>query len=196
GEGMAGGTAGQPPGAHVRVRVRHMRRTRSEQVTLLVRSRSKVNVLEEKTMSRSTRVTYGAAAAVCLAIIGGVTVGLCRGQQASNSAEDRLGGRERQRGMHKVRHIVFIVKENRTFDNYFGTFPGADGATTGTLHTGEVIPLGPAPDVTPHDINHSYQAAVTSIDGGAMDGFDLISGGKGLLGDTQDTEDEMPNYFS
>jgi phospholipase C len=33
--------------------------------------------------------------------------------------------------LNKIKHIVFIVKENRTFDNYFGTFPGADGATTG-----------------------------------------------------------------
>src|SRR5687768_12470152 len=28
-----------------------------------------------------------------------------------------------------LKHIVFIVKENRTFDHYFGRFPGADGAT-------------------------------------------------------------------
>ena len=31
----------------------------------------------------------------------------------------------------KINHIVFVIKENRTFDNYFGTFPGANGATTG-----------------------------------------------------------------
>ena len=35
----------------------------------------------------------------------------------------------------KIQHIVFIVKENRSFDNYFGTFPGADGATTGMIST-------------------------------------------------------------
>jgi Phosphoesterase family len=45
----------------------------------------------------------------------------------------------------KIKHIVFIVKENRTFDNYFGTFPGANGATSGMISTGEVIPLGHAP---------------------------------------------------
>jgi phospholipase C len=28
----------------------------------------------------------------------------------------------------QLRHIVIIVKENHTFDNYFGTFPGAHGA--------------------------------------------------------------------
>src|SRR5262244_3890051 len=43
-------------------------------------------------------------------------------------------------GLNKIQHIVFIIKENRTFDNYFGAFPGADGATSGTISTGRVIP--------------------------------------------------------
>ncbi|MEA2145511.1 MAG: hypothetical protein QOG59_1098, partial [Solirubrobacteraceae bacterium] len=29
-------------------------------------------------------------------------------------------------GIHKIRHVVVIMQENRSFDNYFGTFPGAD----------------------------------------------------------------------
>jgi len=29
--------------------------------------------------------------------------------------------------IHKIRHIVIIMQENRSFDSYFGTFPGADG---------------------------------------------------------------------
>ena len=33
--------------------------------------------------------------------------------------------------LRDVRHIVIILKENHTFDNYFGLFPGADGSTTG-----------------------------------------------------------------
>src|ERR1700730_1713839 len=28
-----------------------------------------------------------------------------------------------------IEHVVIIVKENHIFDNYFGTFPGAAGAT-------------------------------------------------------------------
>lgn len=95
-----------------------------------------------------------------------------------------------------IQHIVFIVKENRTFDNYFGTFPGADGATTGTLHTGEVIQLGRTPDRTPHDIDHSFNGAVRAIDGGAMDGFDLIGNCGDLLCYTQMIEDDIPNYFA
>ena len=26
-----------------------------------------------------------------------------------------------------IEHVVIIVKENHTFDNYFGTFPGTEG---------------------------------------------------------------------
>ena len=31
------------------------------------------------------------------------------------------------RGIHKIRHVIMIVQENRSFDSYFGTYPGADG---------------------------------------------------------------------
>ncbi len=30
-------------------------------------------------------------------------------------------------GIHKIKHVVIIMQENRSFDNYFGTYPGADG---------------------------------------------------------------------
>src|SRR6476660_9182524 len=30
-------------------------------------------------------------------------------------------------GIHKIKHVVVIMQENRSFDEYFGTFPGADG---------------------------------------------------------------------
>ena len=68
--------------------------------------------------------------------------------------------------LNNIQHIVFIIKENRSFDNYFGTFPGADGATTGKISTGDVIPLGHTPDRTPHDLCHSWFCATQSIDGG------------------------------
>ena len=123
-----------------------------------------------------------------------------------HSADAQRGGGRRHQpppgphnGIDKVKHVIFIVKENRTFDHYFGTFPGADGATTGKLSTGTVIPLRHAPDMTPHDIDHSYQAAVEAIDGGAMDKFNLIAGGNvngDLLAYTQYHEEDIPNYFT
>jgi phospholipase C len=102
-------------------------------------------------------------------------------------------------GIEKIQHIVFIVKENRTFDNYFGTFPGADGASRGTVSTGEVIPLRHTPDRTRHDIGHSWHDAIMAIDGGKMDRFDLIGGGNvrgEYLAYSQLTELDIPNYFT
>ena len=36
-------------------------------------------------------------------------------------------------GIHKIKHVVIIMQENRSFDSYFGTFPGADGIPAGRV---------------------------------------------------------------
>ena len=99
-------------------------------------------------------------------------------------------------GLSSIKHIVFIIKENRSFDQYFGTFPGADGATSGKTSAGTTIPLGHTPDRTPHDIGHSFYDAHTAIDNGKMDRFDLVSHGADLLGYTQMQQTDIPNYFA
>ena len=30
-------------------------------------------------------------------------------------------------GIHKIQHVIIIMQENRSFDSYFGVYPGADG---------------------------------------------------------------------
>jgi phospholipase C len=104
----------------------------------------------------------------------------------------------RRNGMEQIQHIVIIVKENHTFDNYFGTFPGANGATNGMISTGQIVQLGHTPD-TPRDIAHSYDAAVEAIDGGKMDRFDLIGGASvngDLLSYSQYNASDLTSYFS
>lgn len=102
-----------------------------------------------------------------------------------------------------IQHIVFIIKENRSFDEMFGTFPGATGTTTGTTSTGQVITLGHAPDRTPRDIGHGFQDTTTSIDNGKMDRFDQVfdTGQQcNVNGDylcmTQFVQGDIPNYFA
>src|SRR5229473_170224 len=98
-----------------------------------------------------------------------------------------------------IQHIVFIVKENRSFDNYFGTFPGADGATSGKVSNGSTLTLGHTPDRTKHDIDHSWRGAILAIDGGKMDKFDLIGGGNvrgEFLAYSQHVERDIPNYWT
>jgi phospholipase C len=103
-------------------------------------------------------------------------------------------------GMGVIQHVVFIIKENRTFDNYFGTFPGANGATSGPISTGQVIPLGHSPDYTyPLDPEHDFGGAVEATDGGKMDRFDLLTDGNingDFLAYTQMTQADIPNYFA
>jgi phospholipase C len=97
-----------------------------------------------------------------------------------------------------IQHIVFIIKENRSFDEYFGLFPGADGATTGVTSTGQVISLERTPDEVV-DMGHDWTSAVTAIDGGKMDRFDLIIDGN-LNGEymsySEMTQADIPNYYA
>jgi phospholipase C len=98
-----------------------------------------------------------------------------------------------------IQHIVFIIKENRSFDEYFGTFTGANGATTGKISTGQVVTLGHTPDPTSHDMGHEWPDAHIDVDGGKMDRFDQerdCSVRGDLLCMTQFLQTDIPNYWS
>jgi phospholipase C len=82
-------------------------------------------------------------------------------------------------GIHKIKHVVVIMQENRSFDSYFGTYPGADGIP---LRNGRPTVCMPNPRggcVAPyHDRNdlnlggpHDVNAARGDANGGAMNGF-------------------------
>jgi phospholipase C len=76
--------------------------------------------------------------------------------------------------------VIFIVQENRSFDQYFGTFPGADGFPAKNGHFTVCVP-----DPVMHDCAypfhssdvvgfggpHAYADAVHDVNGGKMDGF-------------------------
>lgn len=101
-------------------------------------------------------------------------------------------------GFNNIQHIVFIIKENRTFDNMFGTYPGANGATTATISTGQVIPLAHSADRIARDLDHSWYGSFVAADYNRMDNFDLILNAN-LNGDylalSQQTQSDMPNYW-
>jgi phospholipase C len=50
-------------------------------------------------------------------------------------------------GIHKIKHVIIVMQENRSFDSYFGTFPGADGIpmTNGQPAVCVPNPAGDAP---------------------------------------------------
>ena len=73
-----------------------------------------------------------------------------------------------------IKHIILILEENRSYDNLFGQYPGADGVVTGTADIGGrdfVFPLIPETYYAWHDLAHGDHDAVVSIDHGKMDGF-------------------------
>ena len=124
-------------------------------------------------------------------------------------------------GIHKIKHVVVIMQENRSFDSYFGTYPGAAGipmrAGVPTVcipdpTTGACV----APTVDHADVNgggpHSASNATADINGGKMDGFiaQAQSGRRGCLDPTNPactnaavpdvmgyhTASDIPNYWT
>src|SRR2546421_5127396 len=84
-------------------------------------------------------------------------------------------------GIHKIHHVVVILQENRSFDSYFGTYPGADGIPRDAKGQATVCVPDPKnrtcvkPYHDNHDRNfggpHTAADAVGDVDGGRMDGF-------------------------
>ncbi|WP_200214625.1 alkaline phosphatase family protein [Micromonospora coerulea] len=76
-----------------------------------------------------------------------------------------------------IDHFVFLMQENHTFDNYFGTRPGVDGIPAGTcmpVRRGQAEPcvkpfhLG---ELGSLDLDHTAEAFRVQHNGGRMDGF-------------------------
>jgi phospholipase C len=82
----------------------------------------------------------------------------------------------------KISHVVIVIQENRSFDNLFQGFPGADTAPTGLTHTGSTVTLQAVSFKAPYDVNHRLADFLTSYDGGKMDGFDEVGHDGGPLG--------------
>jgi phospholipase C len=76
-------------------------------------------------------------------------------------------------GPKYIKHVVIMIQENRSFDNFFATYPGADGTTTGKTHAGGTVPLKEVGLIS-FDMDHTWQGFQIEYDGGKMDGFDEI----------------------
>src|SRR2546423_13786417 len=64
-----------------------------------------------------------------------------------------------------IKHVVIVVKENHTFDNYFGSFPGADGISQIQTSSGPLAPPR-APARTSRDLSHTHSRAPQALAGG------------------------------
>jgi phospholipase C len=133
---------------------------------------------------RLSRIAAGAAALLLAAsLLGGCSSGAEPGHThalAPPGARHWTSPVNTEPGIHKIKHVVMIMQENRSFDSYFGHFPGADGIATRDGRS--VACLSPGPDRTcrhlypdHQDANgggpHGYRNSARDIDGGRMDGF-------------------------
>jgi phospholipase C len=116
--------------------------------------------------SRAATATAAAAALVMTCAVG------CTGQPSTTAPA--------LTGIHKIRHVVIIMQENRSFDSFFGTYPGADGipAENGQFTVCVPDPRTKGCDKPYHDpslvnggASHNLTDAIADIDGGKMDGF-------------------------
>jgi len=73
-----------------------------------------------------------------------------------------------------IEHVIIVVMENRSFDNLFAGYPGADTVTSGKGHLGQTIPLEPSPFESVCDPDHSHEGWETEYAHGAMNGFDTV----------------------
>jgi phospholipase C len=82
-------------------------------------------------------------------------------------------------GIHTIKHIIVVEQENRSFDSYFGTYPGADGIPTKNGLPTVCVPIPAGGCQLPYhdsaDVNgggpHNEPSARVDVNNGAMDGF-------------------------
>ncbi len=119
------------------------------------------------TLARNAR-TWLTLIVTCL--FATTTIAACANPSSPNSSGD----------IHKIKHVVVIMQENRSFDSYFGTYPGVDGipmqngvpsVCVPDPHTSQCV----KPYHDPNDRNgggpHGETNASADINGGKMDGF-------------------------
>jgi phospholipase C len=109
-------------------------------------------------------------------IIGALILSACRAPAPAGSGHTTTSAND----IHKIQHVIIIMQENRSFDTYFGTYPGADGipmqngvptVCVNDPQTHQCI----KPYHEPNDVNaggpHVAASARADIDSGKMDGF-------------------------
>ncbi len=115
-------------------------------------------------------------------------------------------------GIHQIKHVIIVMQENRSFDEYFGMYPGVDGIPVdGSGNPTQCIPdplsascVYPYHDTSDIDVGgpHAGSDNVTDVDGGKMDGFIADSEAQGATAAAADTvmgyklRSDIPNYWT
>lgn len=116
---------------------------------------------------------------VCV-MIAAPLLAVCVGCGGANHVEEGPADPFGPLAASKIKHIVVIVQENRSFDNMFYGFPGADTASVAQLSTGGTTPLVPLPLESGYDLGHELSDFFTDWNNGKMNGYDLDGGSEPL----------------
>ncbi len=92
----------------------------------------------------------------------------------------------------RIEHVILLTQENHSYDNYFGTFPGADGLPKNIAVEG-VVPFH-LPSPISRNMPHSLSAARAAVNGGRMDRFVSAEGSPDTMGFYD--ERDIPNYWA
>ncbi|HUZ54540.1 MAG TPA: alkaline phosphatase family protein, partial [Streptosporangiaceae bacterium] len=120
-------------------------------------------------MRRRLVLATGAVLAGCATLAASASV------YAQQSASHPRSAATIDPNIHKIQHVFVIMQENRSFDSYFGKYPGADGIPTVVCNPDPRNGGCDKPWVDHHDSNgndpHGNAPFVTDVDGGKMNGF-------------------------
>jgi len=110
-----------------------------------------------------------------MAVALGVAIAVSVAARTNEEVTARVLVANPEAGIHKIRHVIVITQENRSFDSYFGTFPGADGIPAGVCLPDPRDGGCRRPWVDHRDSNgndpHGEVPFDGEYDGGRMDGF-------------------------
>src|SRR5438874_1713396 len=130
--------------------------------------------------------SFGIALASALAVVALAwslvhrPAGAPRAAPETTARPPKAGPHRSRASPNKLKHLVFVMQENRSFDSYFGTFPGADGYPARNGHLAgcldnPILERCQRPYHDPSLVNvggpHDSWNARAAIDGGRMDGF-------------------------
>jgi phospholipase C len=115
---------------------------------------------------------------LAIALVLVVAVGIWQGIPFVSSHYIHASTHQKGAATTPIQHVVVIMMENHTFDNFFGQYPGANGVT-----------LPRASDPVRDDFYHDAAGLNAAEDGGKMDQFPL-------RGQIQYTQQDIPYYWS
>ncbi|MDQ2743564.1 MAG: hypothetical protein M3Z66_14905 [Chloroflexota bacterium] len=98
-----------------------------------------------------------------------------------------------------IKHIVIVLRENHTYDNLFGRFPGGDGTTVGRTIAGKLVALGHTPQLIARNPGHTGNSADTALADGQLNGFSKLQNavqGDDRISLSQYLPSDIPNLWS